>query len=109
MDELRQAATAWLVRRGEEMGGDATLALRALRGEGERLSRAEKWMALRFMLGLPSWPREEEDAKNRGLAAGYAKGFLRRVCKILKKGVHAAGKAVWGVDTAPSRTRCLLG
>ena len=100
MDELRQAATAWLVRRGEDMGGDAALALKALQGGGEQMSRAEKWMALRFMLGLPLSPIDEGETASRGLAAGYAKGFLRRMCKIIKAGVSAAGKAVWGVDSA---------
>ena len=43
---------------------------------------------------------DEGDSKNRGLAAGYAKGFLRRMCKIIKRGVKAAGKVVWGEDAA---------
>ena len=64
------------------------------------MSRAEKWMALRFMLGLPLSPIDEGETASRGLAAGYAKGFLRRICKIIKAGVSAAGKAVWGVDSA---------
>ena len=53
LDELRMRASAWLVRHVEDFDVDAQLALRALQSGGEGLSRSERWLALRFMLGTP--------------------------------------------------------
>jgi hypothetical protein len=98
VNDLREAASAWLLRRLDDFDMDAHFALRALQGGGAGLSRAERWAAMRFMLGVPMTPPDEAKADDRGLAAGYSKGFLTRMCRVLRAGVHSAQKATWGSE-----------
>ena len=96
LDELRRRASAWLVKRVGAFDVDANLALQALQQGGAGLDRGQRWMALRFLLGVPMEPKEKEDKEDLSLMAGYAKGFMRHVCSLLRAGARAAEKAVWG-------------
>ena len=97
MDALREKASAWLVGRAKGLDSDAAVALRALQGGGADLSRGQRWAALRFMLGVPMAPPDEEDAKDLQLAAGYARGFLVHMCALLREGARKAERAMWGL------------
>ena len=48
------------------------------------------------MLGVPMAPPDDEEAKDSGLAAAYARGFLVHMCALLREGARKAERAVWG-------------
>jgi hypothetical protein len=67
-ERLREAASAWLLRRLNSFDMDVHFALRALQGRGAGLTRAERWAAMRFMLGVPMKPPDDAEAGDRGLS-----------------------------------------
>ena len=80
----REKAVAWLDRNLDMFGGcgQARWALTALRGEGDRLqSNEQRAAALRFLLGCPLSPGEDE--AGRGEAARYVCGLLRPIARML--------------------------
>ena len=103
MDGLRERAAAWLVGRAKGFDSDAQVALKALQEGGQGLSRGQRWMAMRFMLGVPMEPPDEEDVKDSGLAVAYAKGFLVHMCALLREGGRKAERGRCGAQKPDSR------
>ena len=100
---LKEAAIAWLTDNVVTFDTpQARWALTSLRGRGDELNGAQRFQALRFMLGLPETPRDaslgEKEASMR-LSEGYGRGFFSRIARILRAAKLAAVHDLSGWST----------
>ena len=95
----RRKAERYLLRWGPSLGQDAALAARALAGGGLQMPLQERGLALRFALGQPLEPPDEDVAGSQSDARDLAKGVHVWVADALRA---ARSAAVMAMESPPA-------